>query len=206
MLSKEEGIKAVRIAREAIENFVSGKEIKIKQYPEVFNQKLGVFVTINTHPEKELRGCIGYPEPIMPLINALVDAAQNACQDPRFEPLQEQELGKIVIEVSVLTVPELIVVTAPNDYVGKIKIGVDGLIAECGYCRGLLLPQVAVEWNWDEEEFLAHTCTKSGLPPDAWLQKNTKIYKFQAQIFSEQSPRGKIVERTLVQKNKGVQR
>lgn len=200
MLSEEEGIKAVRIAREVIENFVSGKKIKIEHYPEVFKKKLGVFVTINTHPENELRGCIGYPEPIMPLINALVDAAQNACNDPRFEPLQERELDKIVIEASVLTTPELIVVNTPNEYVNKIKIGADGLIAERGYFRGLLLPQVAVEWNWDEEEFLSHTCMKSGLPPDAWLQKNTKIYKFQAQIFSEQSPRGKIVERTLVQK------
>ncbi|MBU4502657.1 MAG: TIGR00296 family protein, partial [Nanoarchaeota archaeon] len=78
-----------------------------------------------------------------------------------------------------------------------IKIGRDGLIAEAGFYRGLLLPQVPVEQEWDKETFLSHTCMKAGLMPDAWLDKRTKIYKFQAQVFSEASPNGEIKEREL---------
>ncbi|MEW6069688.1 MAG: TIGR00296 family protein, partial [Candidatus Thermoplasmatota archaeon] len=80
----------------------------------------------------------------------------------------------------------------------KIKIGVDGLIAEKAFFRGILLPQVPIEWNWNEEEFLTHVCIKAGLPPDAWLSEGIKIYKFQAEIFSEEEPRGKISKRKLV--------
>jgi uncharacterized protein (TIGR00296 family) len=198
MFSLKEGIKAVKLAREAIEKTVSGEELKItEKLPSKFTQKFGVFVTINTYPEKELRGCIGYPEPTLALVNAIIDSARNACKDPRFEPLTVEEIDRIVIDVSILTPPQLIEVKNPLEYKDKIKIGVDGLIVEKAFFRGILLPQVPVEWKWNEEEFITHTCLKAGLPPDAWLTKDIKIYKFQAQIFSEVSPRGKIIELKL---------
>ncbi|MEW6069869.1 MAG: TIGR00296 family protein, partial [Candidatus Thermoplasmatota archaeon] len=110
MFSLEEGIKAVKLARKVIEKYVKGEEIEItEKLPSKFDQKLGVFVTIDTYPEKELRGCIGYPEPTLELANAIIDSAKNACNDPRFEPLSEEELEKVVVEVSILTPPELIV-------------------------------------------------------------------------------------------------
>jgi len=130
----------------------------------------------------------------MPLIKALKDAALSAAfKDPRFQPITEEELSSITFEVTILTKPELIK-TNPLEYKNQIKIGRDGLIAERGFHRGLLLPQVPVEWNWNTEEFLSETCYKAGLPPDAWLDKKTKIYKFQGKIFCETSPKGEIIE------------
>ena len=197
LFSKEEGKIAVKIARGVIEKYVKDKEITIKDYPGSFKEKSGVFVTINTYPKKELRGCIGYPEPVMPLIDAVIDSAKNACRDPRFPPLEKNELNRIVVEVSLLTKPEMIKIDNPINYPEKIKIGRDGLIAVAGFYRGLLLPQVPVEWKWDKETFLSHTCMKAGLASDAWLDKKTKIYSFQAQIFSEETPNGEIKEREL---------
>jgi len=197
LFSKEEGMVAVKIARNVIEKYVKNEEVTIKDYPENFTKKSGVFVTINTYPKKELRGCIGYPEPVMPLIDAVIDSAKNACRDPRFPPLEKNELNRIVVEVSLLTKPEMIKIDNPINYTEKIKIGRDGLIAESGFYRGLLLPQVPVEWKWDKETFLSHTCMKAGLVSDAWLDKKTKIYSFQAQIFSEETPNGEIKEREL---------
>lgn len=89
------------------------------------------------------------------------------------------------MEVSVLTPPELIVTDKPLEYLEKINLGLDGLIIERGIFRGLLLPQVPVEWGWDKEEFLANTCLKAGMSPDCWLQEGVKIYSFQSQIFNE---------------------
>jgi len=107
------------------------------------------------------------------------------------------ELDHVVFEVSVLTPPEPIKVENPSEYPSKIKIGRDGLIVERGFFKGLLLPQVPVEWRWDEEEFLCQCCMKAGLPPDCWLVKETKIYRFQAIIFEELSPKGEIVRKEL---------
>jgi uncharacterized protein (TIGR00296 family) len=126
-----------------------------------------------------------------PLVEAVIDSAISAAtRDPRFYPLSLSELGKVVFEVSVLTPPEAIEVKKPEDYVAKIKVGEDGLIMEKGVFKGLLLPQVPVEWGWCEEEFLCHCCVKAGLQPDSWLTKGAKIYKFQAIIFEEEKPQG----------------
>jgi hypothetical protein len=97
----------------------------------------------------------------------------------------------------VLTPPQLIEVKKPTEYAAKIKVGKDGLIVERGMFKGLLLPQVPVEWKWDEEEFLCQCCIKAGLPPDNWLLEGTKIYKFQAIIFEEEKPRGEVKRKTL---------
>jgi len=191
-----EGEVAVRIARKAVEaetlNAAPGK----LDMPENFRQKRGVFVTLSTYPDHELRGCIGYPEPLLSLGNALVRAAQGVCHDPRFPPLGGEELDHIVVEVTILTPPRII----DGDRKGmpsKIVVGRDGLITERGPFRGLLLPQVPVEWSWDAETFLCQTCMKAGLPPDCWLDSETKLYSFQGEIFAEDEPRGRVRRKTL---------
>ena len=197
MLSLNEGIKAVQFARNVAESYVKNKKIPSPDLEKVFNEKLGVFVTIHTFPEHDLRGCIGIPFPIMSLKEAIIDSAQSATRDPRFPPLKENELSSIIIEVTILTKPELIKVKQPKEYLDKIEIGRDGLIVEQSFYKGLLLPQVPVEQEWDKEEFLSHTCMKAGLLPDAWVDKDIKISKFGGQIFTETKPRGTIKEKRL---------
>ncbi len=197
MYSIEEGTLAVRIARKVIECFVKGKPYPDFNFPESFEAESGVFVTINTHPEDQLRGCIGYPSPIFSLKRALVKAAEGSTEDPRFPRLSSEELDKVTVEVSILTSPEQIEISKATEYPKRIDVGNDGLIVEKGPYRGLLLPQVAVEWKWNEEEFLSQTCMKAGLPPDAWFDKDTKIFKFNSRIFGEISPGGEVEEKTL---------
>lgn len=198
-LSLEDGKFLIELARKTIEENLSGKEPeKPSNYSEKLNEKCGVFVTLNSYPSKELRGCIGHPYPTDPLIDAVMDSAVSAStQDPRFPPINKEELENTVIEITVLTPPELIEVSNPEEYPSKIKIGEDGLIVELGFNKGLLLPQVPVEWKWNEEEFLTHTCLKAGLAPDAWKDRNIKFYKFQGQIFAEEKPKGEVVEKSI---------
>jgi len=203
-LSSEEGKFLIELARSAVKEY-----LKTRNYvtpPENTSKKLfercGVFVTINKvrHGQKELRGCIGYPYPTNPLVEAVIDSAINsATQDPRFYPLSLSELGEVVFEISVLTPPEVVEVKKPEEYVTKIKVGEDGLIVEKGIFKGLLLPQVPVEWGWCEEEFLCQCCIKAGVPPDSWLTKGTKIYKFNAIIFEEETPQGEVKRKLLGQ-------
>jgi len=201
-LSLEDGKLLVRLARNAVEEYL--KTRKRIRPPEGLPQKLmqpcGVFVTINSvqSGEKELRGCIGLPYPTTPLVEAVIESAiSSATKDPRFYPLTPEELDSVVFEVSVLTPPQLVEVKNPREYPSKIRVGVDGLIIERGFYRGLLLTQVPVEWNWDEEEFLCQCCLKAGLPPDCWLMKGTKVYKFQAIIFEEEKPKGEVRRKIL---------
>lgn len=188
-MNENEGEIAVKIARQAIELWVRTKErLKPGKYPKTFNSPRGVFVTIHTYPEGKLRGCIGFPEPQFPLIKALVTAAVSSAHDPRFPPLKEDELDEIVIEVSVLTKPEKIKISDPKYYPKRVKVGKDGLIVKRGFQSGLLLPQVATEYNLDEKDFLTQTCLKAGLSPDAWLEKDVEIFKFESLVFSEKKP------------------
>jgi len=196
-LTIDQGRDIVGYARAVIEGHFSGKKPKPPESLKAdFGQKRGVFVTL--HDNGDLRGCIGYPEPTLPLGIAVERAALSAAtEDPRFPQVQEQEMGHIVVEVSVLTAPQLVEVSEPGDYPMKIVIGRDGLIAELGWGRGLLLPQVPVEWNWEPLEFLRHTCSKAGLPLDAWKEKGFKLYSFSAQVFSEEGPMGEVTERKI---------
>jgi hypothetical protein len=196
-LSNDEGKFLLQLARNTVTQYLeNGKTIKPpKDTPKKLFEHCGVFVTINSvrGGEKELRGCIGYPYPTNPLVEAVIDNAINAStQDPRFEPMTPEELDKVVFEVSILTPPEPVQTNDPKDYVKKIKVGEDGLIIERGYHKGLLLPQVPIELGWCEEEFLCQCCMKAGLPPDSWLTKDAKISKFKAIIFEEQTPNGEI--------------
>ena len=201
-LSIDEGKFLVELARIAVKHYLKTR----KQIPPPENtprklfEHCGVFVTINKleNGEQQLRGCIGYPYPTSPLVEAVIDSAINAAtQDPRFPSLSAKELGEVVFEVSVLTPPELIETNNPKEYLSKFKVGEHGLIVERGPFKGLLLPQVPVEWNWCEEEFLCQCCMKAGLPPDTWLTKGTRIYKFKAIIFEEETPQG-IVKRKAI--------
>jgi uncharacterized protein len=194
MLTLTEGTKAVQFARTVVETYVKHQSTPKDDLKKPFHDKQGVFVTLHTYPAHDLRGCIGLPLPVMPLQDALIEAAQSATQDPRFAQLEEQELNAIIIEVTILTPPKLISVKQPQDYPKHIEIGRDGLIVEQGFYKGLLLPQVPVEQEWNIEEYLSHTCMKAGLPPDAWFDKNIKIYKFSGQIFTETKPHGAIKE------------
>jgi len=198
-LAKNEGETAVRIARQMVDEFVkNGKVPTFEKLPKIFSEKRGVFVTLEKYPSHELRGCIGYPEPIMSLLNAIKDSAISAAsRDPRFNPVQEKELDGTVVEVTILTPPKKIVVEKPEDYPKKIKVGRDGLIIKSSFYSGLLLPQVPVEWGWDETEFLRQTCRKAGLVLDSWQDPQTEVFSFQGEVFSEKSPRGEIVKKEL---------
>ncbi|MCL2134446.1 MAG: TIGR00296 family protein [Candidatus Bathyarchaeota archaeon] len=196
-LTEEEGKFLIKLVRSTVETFLDkGQTLKLSpNTPQKLYEKCGVFVTINmiNKNEKSLRGCIGYPYPTSPLVETVIDSAISAAtKDPRFPSMTFKELDKCVFEVSVLTPPKLIQVDNLKEYTQQIKIGQDGLIIEKGYNKGLLLPQVPVEWQWCEEEFLCQCCIKAGLPPDSWLTKNTKIYRFSAIIFEEQTPNGEI--------------
>jgi uncharacterized protein (TIGR00296 family) len=163
-------------------------------------ERCGVFVTLNKLEGSghTLRGCIGYPYPVKPLLTAVKESALNAAfDDPRFPPVSRDEADAILVEVSVLTPPETIKVDHPKYIPGEVVVGRDGLIIGRGYRRGLLLPQVAVEWGWDSEEFLAQCCYKAGLPPDSWLLEGTEVQRFQAIIYSEDSPRGRVSRHEL---------
>jgi uncharacterized protein len=201
-ITREEGEFLIHLARNTVKQFLeTGKAPKPpKETPKKLFEHCGVFVTISIplNGEKELRGCIGYPYPTSPLVEAVIDSAINAAtEDPRFEPLSTDELDKVVFEVSVLTPPEPVTVKNPKEYLSKIKVGEDGLIVERGPYKGLLLPQVPVEWGWCEEDFLCQCCIKAGLSPDTWLTKDAKIYKFRAIIFAEETPDGEVKRLTL---------
>lgn len=186
MITDEEGEFLVKLARSTIEFYLKEKIILNvpEDTPDTLKEEMGAFVTLNS--KGQLRGCIGYPEPIKPLVNAVIEVALSAAiQDPRFPPVTPEELDDISVEVSVLTKPELIQVNKPSEYPEKINVGEDGLITESCFGRGLLLPQVPVEWQWNVEEFLSNTCMKAGLNSDCWLDPEIKIYKFKSQIFEE---------------------
>jgi len=198
-ITQKEGEYLVKLARQAVEQYLkTGKIIKTPaDVPAKFKEQCGVFVTINKaetgSKEPELRGCIGFPYPTQMLAQAVIEAAiSSATQDPRFYPMKTDELDQVVFEVSVLTPPEPVEAANPKEYPSKIKVGQHGLIMERSYCKGLLLPQVPVEWKWDEEEFLCQCCIKAGLPPDSWLLKDTKIHKFSSIIAQETSPNGTV--------------
>jgi hypothetical protein len=196
-LSLDEGRAAVRLARETLESHVRGTARGPVGRPSgTLGERRGVFVTLNILEgrAKQLRGCIGYPEPIKPLWEAVRDVTVYASEDPRFpSPVTQEELDRIIVEVSVLTLPQEIRAPRRQDLAAKIRLGVDGLIVSNSFTSGLFLPQVATEQGWDQETFLSEACGKAGLPFDSWLKENTKVQVFQAEVFAEVSPRGMVV-------------
>jgi len=201
VFNQADGEFLVRIAREAIRKRLDANQrLSITDIPPALRKKSGVFVTIKkkTRSRAMLRGCIGHIYPEAPLIEATIDSAiLAATNDPRFPPMTPRELMEALIEVTILTSPEEIKVNNPSEFLEKIEIGRHGLIVESGFRKGILLPQVPVEWNWDVEEFLIQLCGKAGLIPDCWCLEDTKLYRFESEIFKELSPEGKVVRETL---------
>lgn len=196
--SDDDGIFLVNLARKTVDEIVQTKQKPEvpEETPEHLHSKSGVFVTLNTVFENRvnLRGCIGRPYPSQPLVEATIDSAvDSAVNDPRFPPVTPKELDKIIVDLSVLTPPKKIQYSKPEELLDIVKVGKDGLIAIRGMFRGLLLPQVPVDWKWNTQEFLEHTCNKAGLPADIWKDPETEFMSFQAEIFGEEKPRGKIV-------------
>ena len=193
-LSDSDGVVLVKTARKAVTQFLSnGNRMKLESdLEEKFSFNSGVFVTLN-NPDG-LRGCIGFPMPEKKLSHAIIEGAiAAATEDPRFPSVKTNELNDIVFEVTVLTPPVEIDVSDPMEYLEKIKVGRDGLIIKHSFSSGLLLPQVPVEYGWNVEEFLQHTCEKAGLSRDTWKNESVKIEKFEGIIFKEETPNGAIV-------------
>jgi len=200
--SLEEGTYLVKLARAAVEHYLKTGNILVPENPpdRLLQDNYGVFTTIETlkGDKYELRGCIGYPEGYKNTLYATILSAIGACcQDPRFPAMRAEELPQVVLEVSILS-PLAPLEPDPRKYIDQVKVGVHGLVVKRGPYAGLLLPQVAAEECWSPEDFLMHVCIKAWLPGDCWLDRRTKIYVYEAQIFREVSPQGDVVERDLL--------
>lgn len=178
LLNEQQQKTLIKLARDTISLYVkNGRRITFNSTEQELQAKCGAFVTLKI--DGDLRGCIGFITSPRPLYETIIDVAiAAATEDPRFPPLQKNELDIINIEISVLSPLRKI------DDIKEIEVGKHGLIISKGFHRGLLLPQVATENNWDKITFLRHTCLKAGLPTNAW-QEDATIEIFSAQIFAE---------------------
>ena len=183
LLTAQEGDVAVHLARGVIGHAIVKTPKPALQLTPVFFEKRGVFVTLTQGGG--LRGCIGFPYPVMPLGEAIGEAAVAAAlQDPRFPPVTGAELSRITVEVTVLTLPQKLA-GEPDQRPSHVEVGRHGLIVKGMGTSGLLLPQVATEYGWDSTTFLDHTCNKAGLSMKCWTSKNVELMTFEGQIFSE---------------------
>ena len=178
-LTDAEKDRLLELARSALEEAVRlGRVSQVAEPAEALRAPCGAFVTLTRG--KHLRGCIGHIEAVKPLYATVRECARAAAlDDPRFDPVTPAELPSLRLEISILS-PLWDVVPQ------QVEVGRHGLLISRGALRGLLLPQVAVEWNWDREQFLEETCVKAGLPPDAW-KHGARIQAFTAQILKEPS-------------------
>ncbi len=181
MLNKKESAALLQIAREAICHCVHRKAYSPDPREEKsLTQRSGCFVTIKQ--DGQLRGCIGNFKSHRPLYQEVAEMAAASCaKDPRFHPMEENDLNDFSLEISVLSPLEKI------DEPDLIKVGKHGIYLEKNFSRGVLLPQVATEYSWNRETFLQQTCLKAGLPADAWQDPDAEIYIFSAQIITENS-------------------
>lgn len=206
MATFQEGTAAVRLARRALEDCLEWDDdrdpavvAEEEDLPSLFEEKRGLFVTLLHHPSADLRGCIGFTEPLFRLRDGIPRAALYAAkEDPRFPAVERSELPRIRVEVSLLTVPEPLVAKRPLDLVQMVAIGRDGLMVAEDGMKGVLLPQVPVEERWDVETFLSYTCQKAGLSPAAWRRPGPRFWRFRSEIFMEERPRGPVVEHALM--------
>ncbi len=178
LLTSSQKREILNLARGALEAQVRGVPQPVRPAT-ALPPASGVFVTVKNGGE--LRGCLGTLESRDGLAEDVVRcAADAASRDPRFTPVSADELPGIAIEVSALGPLEPIDTSTP----GAVAVGRHGLVVEQGRRRGLLLPQVATEWGWTAEEFLAQACTKAGLARDAW-RHGARVYRFEAEVFGE---------------------
>ncbi|MEN3043909.1 MAG: TIGR00296 family protein [Candidatus Hydrothermales bacterium] len=194
-INKEDGKKLIDLAREAIKKHLKGEEVKASEEIKTkFSENMGVFTTLYTYPKKTLRGCIGNPYPTNPIWeNILITSVESAFYDPRFPPIKnERELLNLILEITILSEPKLLEVN-PTEYKNYIIIGKTGLMVKKGLNRGLLLPQVALEYGFDEEKFLSETCLKAGLSYNEWKNKETEVYTFEGLKIKELKPNGEVI-------------
>jgi AmmeMemoRadiSam system protein A len=178
-LTKEEKGILLDIVKTTIQCELDGKmDATSHVESEALREKKGAFVTLRKN--EHLRGCIGCIDARRPL-NEMIEemSVAAAFQDPRFPALTHDELKDITVEISVLTPLKIV------KHIDEIDVGLHGLYIVKDYHSGLLLPQVATEYQWDRSTFLEETCCKAGLPPQAWKEKDTQIYTFSAEVFSE---------------------
>lgn len=178
LLKKNQQKFLLDLARQTIQHYLkTGETLKIKIEDKELKEKRGAFVTLKVNDQ--LRGCIGLPLPYKPLCETITEVAISAAtQDYRFQPLELEELPQTKIEISVLSLPK------PIKDIKEIEVGKHGIIISKGSSKGLLLPQVPVEWNWDLETYLSHGCLKAGLDENEW-REGVHIEIFSAQVFSE---------------------
>jgi AmmeMemoRadiSam system protein A len=174
--SRDERIVLLRLAHDSILSALERREISLSPPTPHLSEPRGVFTSLYLH--SELRGCVGYVLPVSPVYRAVADTARAAAlEDMRFQPVTLPEAGDLEIELSILSPPQPI---SPE----AIVIGLHGLLITMAGHRGLLLPQVPKDRNWDRATFLDQTCRKAGLPPNAW-QHGATIEAFTAEIFGE---------------------
>ena len=204
-VTEEEGRLAVGLARRTLESALAepyGPELLgekgVEDLPPLFKEKRGLFVTLLSYPDKDLRGCIGFTKAVYPLYDGIPRAAWLAAnEDYRFPPVTQGEVREIVIELSLLSPLDPIAYRTSQDLMSAIKIGRDGLVVAEGGTSGLLLPQVPVDEGWDVRDFLDGVCMKAGLPASEWTRPGPVFWKFSCQIFSEEKPGGQVAERPL---------
>ncbi len=180
MLSLEEKKYCLWLARKTLEDYFKG-DLQLRIPPEEYTnlwEKRGVFVTLNK--QGLLRGCIGVLEPLYPLYEGIQRMAISAAvEDPRFPPVTRDELDDITIEISVLS-------PLRRGTIEEVEVGKHGVYLIKGFRRGVLLPQVPLEYGWDKETFLKHVCLKAGLSEDCYLDPDVELYLFTAEVFSEE--------------------
>jgi AmmeMemoRadiSam system protein A len=180
-LTDAERNELLNLARQAIKACLEGKKHSLSDVSERLRELAGAFVTIRRRSTHELRGCIGYVEPRFELAETVARAAcVAATEDTRFLPVTVDELPSLSIEISVLEQPRRV---RPEE----VEVGRHGVIVGHGRNRGLLLPQVAVEYGWDRETYLDHACLKAGLPAGTWRSPDAEIQVFSATVFGEDS-------------------
>lgn len=203
-VSFDEAVFLVKLARKAVKYYFenNGRLMPVpNNVPEKLKRPGMCFTTIETYhgeDERSLRGCIGFLAPIHSLVEAVIKSAiEAAFNDPRFPPLNVNELNSVTFEVSILSVPQQIIVKDRWELPRSIVIGKHGLVVKKGFFQGTLLPQVPVEYCWDEETFLAETCIKAGLDPDCWLQEDVVVEVYEGRVFREKKPEGEVEELDL---------
>lgn len=197
-IEDETGIYLVKLARFAAKQWIVDnlKPQATEPIPSQAETVTGAFVTVKTQVDglTSLRGCIGYPIGIKPLYKAVIDLAKSSTtEDPRFPPVEKAEFPELVFEVTIMTPPQIIVYETAQELLDQITVPGDGLIVEFQGSKGLLLPQIPIEQNWNKEEFLSNTCRKAYLPTNIWEKEKLTVQKFQGIIFSEEYPDGEII-------------
>lgn len=174
----------LKLARQTLKHyFDTGKILDVSVSNKELNEKLGTFVTL--HKNSQLRGCIGHIEPVQEVYKDVIDNALSAAfDDPRFNPLQKDELKDVVIEISVLTQPQKLIYTSIDDLLNKLQPLRDGVVIKKGRHGATYLPQV-----WEDlankEDFLSSLCEKAGLPTDEWRTCQLEVLTYQAEVFYE---------------------